>query len=247
MKNLLFSIAFLAVLCQPAGNLLAQAQQKNASQVIGELLFALLVSDIQQPQKKAAPKKSAPALQETYIRSELFGVWVFDDCMVFIEDNWNFSVTTPSYSEVLFSGTYDFDYNKLSVYQSDDTFYKSWKVTKVKEGVSLTLKPSDGGLPLTGYYKCSVEEFFNRKSRELANLTANADRFVAQQNGYAISQGIRNDVQSGSMRRTYDTERVKALENAKYYRQRGNEDQARAWEKNAAAWEYEIKKLDDRN
>lgn len=174
MKNFCFAIAFLAILCQPTSRLMAQNQQKNTSQVIGELLFALLLSDNNKPAKTQSTN--------TINRSEVLGVWEFPNGLSFIEKNGNYSESTFSYSEITFSGTYKLSGQQMKIYDNAGNYAGSWTVSLNGLGNRLTM--SAGTSKSIGKFKCSVEDYFDQKKQEQANLEANTARYVTQQQSY---------------------------------------------------------------
>ncbi len=235
MKNFFILSAVLAALCLPTSTLMAQKTfGEELLEAFVQGMIEGLVEDLVNPESETETKIIS--------KSDITGVWEFPNGLAFIEENGNYSQSTSSYSEITFSGTYALSDDLMSIFDSKGTFMGTWTLSPKDN--KLTFTTSDGSAKTTGVYKCSVTEFFQQKNRELANLEANTERFVTEQQGYIQSKTIRHDVQTATTRRSYDAERVKAIENTKYYRQQGNETQARAWEAKAADYDREINKLD---
>jgi Mg2+ and Co2+ transporter CorA len=97
-------------------------------------------------------------------------------------------------------------------------------------------------------YLMTIKEFDAQKNKEIANLKANADRFVATNEGYVTSGKIRNSVNNADSRRSYNEELIKAKAQVKYF-QGFNKNTLYAtdikrWEDKVYQIEQDIKRLD---
>lgn len=237
------AIALLAVLaCLPTQRVAAQQEENTAQQVWGMILQLMQTDN----QSSVSTKNKTKASSNAIPGKKILGVWIMDDGLLFIDKYGNLSTTTLNYGSILFSGTYEYSNNKLSIFDAEGSLVATWKV-QAASSLRLVLQDPSSGKRLSYSYQCSVEEFYAQKDREIKNLTANADRYVAQQQGYVQSSQIRNDINYSDMRRSYSIEAGQARENAKWYYSQGNTEQAKAWEQKAIESERNVQKLDRTN
>lgn len=259
MKSFFLLIAFFAVTLFPINPI-------NAQRSFGEELLEAAVQGIFQglvqgllgvePEPEPAvnkslyrenkPESAQVQRDETIVKSDLYGVWENDQELMFMDKFDRFYTSSPNFSDanLRFTGTYTLFGNVLRIYNDKGTLEAIWELSVDEERLSLKNK---GYATLHYSYKCSIEEHQNGLARRNANVDANINRFVAVNQGYMLSQSIRNDINAADMRRSYDTERVKALENAKYYYKQGNDKLARAWEGRADEFQKDIDEIDRNN
>jgi len=232
------AIALLAVMAILPQQRAAAQQEENTAQQVWGLILQLMQTDNQAPSPKKKTKGSALSIPG----KKLLGVWRMEDGLLFIDKYGNLSTTTESYGTLVFSGKYEYGNNKLSIFDAEGSLVATWKVQEAS--TRLVLKDPESGKRVSYPYQCSVEEFYAQKDREKENRRANADRYVAQQQGYVLSRQIRNDINHSDTRRSYSHEAVQARENAKWYYGQGNTTQAKAWEQKAIELERDVQQLD---
>lgn len=234
------AIVLLAVMAfLPTQRVAAQQEENTAQQVWGMILQMMQADN----QSSASKKSKTKASSDVIPWKKILGVWIMDDGLLFIDKYGNLSTTTLNYGSIVFSGTYEYENNKLSIFDAEGSLVATWKV-QAASSLWLVLKDPGSGKRLSYPYKCSVEEFYAQKDREKENLTANTNRFAAQQQGYMLSSQIRNDINYSDMRRSYSIEAGQARENAKWYYSQGNTEQAKAWEQKAIESERSVQQLD---
>lgn len=236
MKNIFLLLAFCFFAFAPTSNI---AAQKSFGE---ELLEAFVVGVIEGLLEGATSTDEEVTIAEESNQTDIEGVWKNSGSMLILSERGSFSEMSPNGEIVAFQGNYQFEDGILNILEYDGTVNSRWRISF--NGAKMTLSWT-GKSPLTYTYVSTCDEHFDRKDREIANLTANTHRNTTMMQSEILSKGIRLDIQRADMRRSYDTERIQALEYAKQWRQLGNEAQAQAWEKKADDCANEIKRLDD--
>jgi|APTNR8051073442_1049403.scaffolds.fasta_scaffold02179_3 hypothetical protein len=244
MKNLFILIAFLSFACSPINKIAAQSSFGE------ELLDAFLTGVVEGLFEgifgggEEEEEVNLKAKVQSNTTSSIEGIWENGDSWLHFSAYDGFSETSANGGTLWFGGSYKIVNGILYIYDLSGNLSASWNVSQ--NGSRLTLsRPGEASLTYT--YRCSLDAHKAKKDREQANLEANTSRNVTFGQSYNLSKGIRADVQQADLRRSYDTERTKALENAKFWRQMGNEEMARTWEDKAAENAYEIQQLDRNN
>lgn len=241
MKNFFILIACLSFAFSPMNKIAAQSS-------FGEELLEAFVTGFVEGLIEGLLDEEVEETEEVYAQSNtagsIEGIWENGDSWFHFSAYDRFSETSAGGGTLWFSGTYKVANGVLSIYDYSGNLSASWNVSQ--HGSRLTLS-RPGQISLTYTYRCSLDEHSAKKDRENANLKANTSRMVTFGESYNLSKGIRTDVQQADLRRSYDTDRVKALENAKFWRQLGYEEMAKTWEEKAAENAYEIQQLDRNN
>ena len=239
MKNIFLLVAFCFFAFAPTSKI---AAQKSFGEELLEAFFTGVIEGL--IEGLASDSDNGETQLTDGYEADIQGTWQNGSSMLIFSGVKGFSEATPTGEVVMFAGEYRLENDILEILEYDGTVRSSWRVNT--KGSKLTLS-WPGKSSLTYTYSGSVDEHFGKKDREIANLTANANRIVTFGQSDILSKGIRLDIQKSDMQRSYDTERIQALEYAKQWRQLGNEEQARAWEKKADDCAYEIRRLDNNN
>lgn len=223
-------------------------QQRAAAQDLEEDLvnfFATLLVDylVSELDGGASVEQPAQTNAQTVSKSDIEGVWTLNDRLMLLNEHSNgMACYSLDFGTVLFSGTYRLNRGVLSFYEYNGTLVQTWHVVEASD--RLVLRDPAGKTLVTGNYCCTTDALFAQNQRSIDNRAANANRFVAQQQGYMLSSQIRNDINYSDMRRSFSIEAGQARENAKWYYSQGNTEQAKAWEQKAIESERSVQQLD---